>query len=181
MERYLDLHERIIPNIIESHPEKLLRRYSSGMNSPLWIYWHFVRTEDLGVSRFIMNSREEYPEWAEKVGMITTLNGTGMNMSQVKEFSAKISLAGLKGYRQAVKTRTLRFVENVNDHDLAEIVSTEHIDRVICRERTMPEEAWDLLPLYYGKSREWFLLHVCLTHPFYHLGQIGPILKSLDP
>ena len=175
--RYVDLHDRIIPNIIESQPEEVLRTTSFGGNSILWIYWHMLRTEDVGLSRFILDEDQLYNSFRNIVGVNTTLNGTGMNMDDVYKTTSTIILEGLKSYREAVKSRTMNLISSVEQIDLSEILTKERIEEVICKEEIMPEDSWNMLPLYYGKSKEWFLLHVSLTHPFYHLGQISTMAK----
>jgi hypothetical protein len=55
LERYSDLHNRIFPTLIESQPEEKLRRQKDDENPIIWIYWHIVRAEDIGLNRFILN------------------------------------------------------------------------------------------------------------------------------
>ena len=175
LERYQDLHERIIPNYIHTFGDKDMRSSVQNMNPIIWIYWHFIRTEDVGINRFIRNTPQLNVRFGPLMNADTTLNGTGMDKNEVIGMADGLSLNELKEYHLAVYQNTLLLLDELELELLSETNSNEYIKKVICEEKTMPESTWDLVELYYGKTKEWFLLHVCLTHPFYHLGQISII------
>lgn len=177
LDRYTDLHNRIIPSLIESQPLEKLRDQKAHNNSALWIYWHMIRTEDVGVQRFIRDIPELYSQWSAEVNVFTRLNGTGMSKEQVADITNQINLNALIKYRRAVQEATIQSVSEFSPSDLSRSISKEKVVQIICKEGTMPESTWNLLDLYYGKTKEWFLLHVCLTHHFYHLGQISAMMK----
>ncbi len=176
LERYMDLHDRIFPSLIEEQPEEKLRHQAEGKNSALWIYWHLIRTEDIGVQRFIRDVPQVYLKWQEAVNVPTMLNGTGMDKEQVNTITNNINLNGLIQYRRAVKEASIQVIQNMDSSGLSKTPAKEKVRQIICDEGTMPASTWHLLDLYYGKSKEWYLLHVCLTHPFYHLGQMMALL-----
>lgn len=180
IQRYTDLHDRIIPNMIDVLAEEKLRATRGNMNTIIWLYWHIFRTEDVGISRFIMDTNQEYDFWDKKVNAETSLNGTGMSIHEVETMSMQLNFAQLINYRKAIKNKTLQLIDNIESIDLKVSPSQKFIEQVICTEQTMPESMWNLLDLYHGKSKEWFLLHVSLTHPFYHLGQIIAISRALS-
>ncbi len=176
LERYMDLHDRIFPSLIEGQPEEKLRNQSEGKNSVIWIYWHLIRTEDIGVQRFIRDVPQLYHKWQDVVNVSTLLNGTGMDKEQVNAITTNINLNGLIQYRKAVREVSIQVIRDTDSSVLSIIPSKEKVRQIICEEGTMTASTWQLLDLYYGKSKEWFLLHVCLTHPFYHLGQMMVLL-----
>ncbi|MEM9329340.1 MAG: DinB family protein, partial [Bacteroidota bacterium] len=67
IERYTDLHHRIIPNGIDNLPEEYLRKHAEGENPIAWIYWHMVRTEDVGISRFVLDEEQLYDRWSKRL------------------------------------------------------------------------------------------------------------------
>ncbi len=178
LERYKDLHNRIFPELIERQEEQRLRYSSNGFNSPIWIYWHIVRTEDVGINRFIFDRHQVYKNWFNAIKAPPSLNGTGMGKEEMELLSQQMNWEALKRYRKAVNESTLSSLDDLDHEFLGQVPTIEQVKKIICTERTMPENMWGLLNLYYGKSKEWYLLHVCLTHPFYHLGQMNTLLKK---
>ncbi len=85
----------------------------------------------------------------------------------------------MKSYGQAVYKRTVEIVNALTGSELSEVSDNPHIDRVMCQEEVLPECAWSYLPLYYGKTKEWFLMHLRLTHSYNHIGQICLVKKLL--
>jgi hypothetical protein len=177
IERYLDLRDRIIPLRIEQCEETVLRATPQNKNSIIWLYWHILRTEDVGISGFILDEEQIYSNWAAKVNYETAYNGTGMPKKEVLLMTKQLNIDYLKQYAQAVKKKTIWLIDEIDTNTLEEVISQKQTDRLI--KQTMPKTIWPLRELYYGKTKAWFLLHVCLTHPFYHLGQIS-VIQQLE-
>ncbi|MCG8604625.1 DinB family protein [bacterium] len=180
--RYHDIHKRALPMLIDSLNEEQLReRPADGLNPIAWMLWHIFRAEDVGVNRLATDGVEMFVQgkWAARLDVETRYAGTGLTADEVMELTAALNLQALRAYGQAVSDKTVDVVTSLQESDLKVVPANEHIKRVMCDEEVLPECAWSYLPLYYGKSRGWFLIHLGLTHSYYHIGQISLAKKLL--
>ena len=143
--------------------------------------WHIYRAEDVGLNRLVTDGVEVFDQgsWAGRLDVQTRYAGTGMTAEEVSALSSRIRIDDLKSYGQAVHKRTVEIVNALTGSELSEVPDNAHIDRVMCQEEVLPECAWNYLPLYYGKTKGWFLMHLGLTHSYYHIGQISLAKKLL--
>ncbi|MEM9327297.1 MAG: DinB family protein [Bacteroidota bacterium] len=172
VERYRELHHRSIPDFIHELDEPQLHFSINDANPIVWIYWHMLRTMDVGISRFVMERPQIYPIFADAVNFRTNLNGTGMSKEDALRVSKDLRIEGLINYHKGLNERLTLVLEDLDSFNLGEKPPRELIRQVTCNEQLIPEGAWHLANSYYGKSRGWFLLHMCLTHPYMHLGQM---------
>lgn len=177
--RYEDLHNRLLPTIYQNVAETDLRRSNKKSNPILWLFWHMLRVEDVGVNRFVLNKAQIYEAHKTQFGIEDNFVGTGFLYDEVIQCTERLNLFDLINYQKALFDRTKKLVEDVDEKILNAAIHPEQIETIICKEKTMPERTWHLLDLYYSKTKAWFLLHTCITHHFYHLGQISVLKKSL--
>ncbi len=172
VDRYRELHHRTLPEFIDSLDEDQLYFSIYDANPIIWIYWHMLRTMDAGVSRFVMERPQMYPIFADAVNYRSNYSGTGMSKQEALTVAQGLSIEGLKSYHKGLNERLTLVLEDLDSLNLDEKPPRELIQQVACNEKLIPEGSWHLVNSYYGKSREWFLLNMCLTHAYMHLGQM---------
>ena len=180
--RYMDIHGKIIPMMLDSLSEDQLRASAVEQLNPIvWMLWHIYRAEDVGLNRLVTDGVEVFDQgsWAGRLDVQIRYAGTGMTAKEVSALSSRIRIDDLKSYGQAVHKRTVEIVNALTGSELSEVPDNAHINRVMCQEEVLPECAWSYLSLYYGKTKGWFLMHLGLTHSYYHIGQISLAKKLL--
>ncbi|MDN5203722.1 DinB family protein [Fulvivirgaceae bacterium BMA10] len=180
--RYTELHERIIPMMLSNLTETEIRNmHDKTLNPIAWLVWHMARAEDVGINRMVIDGEQVFDEgdWETKLGVATRNAGTGMTGEEVDSLARSIDLNALEDYRAAVFQQTKNVLNTLSVQSLSEIPSFPYLQKVFCTEGVLPKHTWQLLELYRGKTKGWFLMHLGETHNFYHLGQISMIRKLL--
>jgi hypothetical protein len=100
-------------------PEQLAFRPDAEANSIAWLAWHLTRWQDAQVARFSDVEQLWTGGWAEKFGRAADGSDTGLGHTsqQVGDFRASAEL--LQGYHQAVSARTLGYLREATDEELA--------------------------------------------------------------
>ena len=90
-------------------------------NSIAFILWHMTRVEDYYVTRVIQRLPEVYEAegWREKLGTPVKNTGFEYNAEQLKSWPVP-PLEILRGYANAVRGKTLAFLESIPPEKLAE-------------------------------------------------------------
>jgi hypothetical protein len=88
------------------------------LNSLAWLMWHIARAEDI-MANLIVNGRDQVFDdgWLPRLKIERRDFGIGMTKPEVSELSAKIDLAALRDYRDAVGRRTQEIVRAYGDKD----------------------------------------------------------------
>jgi hypothetical protein len=168
--RYGDLHHGLVGGLLGSVSEAKLRgRPHPGVNTIAWLLWHSARIEDVAANRFLADRPQVLEEWLERLGTTRRDVGTGMSDAEVDELSARIDLAALRGYWDAVTARTLEVVDTLRGSDLEAMVEGERVKRVVLAEGIVAPGAEWLTEFWAGgRSRAWVLAQMALLHPFGH-------------
>jgi hypothetical protein len=169
--RYGDLHRLLIDDLLAGLTDAQVRgRPLPGVNTVAWLLWHSARIEDVGVNRFIADRPQVLDDgWHGRLGVPYRDVGTGMSDARVDDLSARIDLAALRGYWDAVTGRTLEVVEALRGDDLRAPVPVERVRRVAADEGAVaPDASWLAEFWGAGRSRAWFLSQVPLLHVYGH-------------
>ncbi len=169
--RYGDLHRGLTGDLLAKLPEAQLRgRPHPGVNTIAWLLWHSARIEDVGVNRFLADRPQVLDDgWLARLGVERRDVGTGMNDAEVDELSARIDLAALRGYWEALTERTLAVAETLRGQDLNIAVPAELVKRVSFAEGAVaPNAAWLADFWAGGRSRAWVLAQTSLLHVYGH-------------
>jgi hypothetical protein len=160
-------------------PEEQLRlRPNPAVNSVAWLYWHVARVEDLAINRFVADRSQvlDDEEWMPRLGVYRRDLGQGMTFDEVDELSARVDLAALRSYWDAVGRRTADVVAALTPDDLDQTIDAGHVRRVIFDEGAIQsDQKEELHGLWIGMSRGYTLNYLGLTHTFYHFGEIDVI------
>ena len=168
--RYGEVHQGLVNGLFGSLIEAQLRgRPHPGVNTVAWLLWHSARIEDVAVNRFLADRPQVLGEWRERLGVARRDVGTGMSDAEVDELSARVDLPALRGYWEAVTTRTLAVVETLRGTDLEAPVPAERVRSVVLSEGVVAPGA-DWLTEFWagGRSRAWTLAQTALLHPYGH-------------
>jgi len=171
LSRYKDLHGGLVDGLFSKLSEAQLRgRPHPGVNTVAWLLWHSARIEDVGVNRFLSDRSQALDEgWLERLRVSRRDVGTGMSDGEVDELSLRIDLEALRGYREAVTTRTLAVVETLEGTDLEALVPGERVRSVVLAEDVVAPGAEWLTEFWAGgRSRAWVLAQMALLHPYGH-------------
>ena len=135
-----------------------------------WLLWHSARIEDVGVNRFLSDRPQALDEgWLGRLKVPRRDVGTGMSDGEVDELSLRIDLEALRGYWEAVTTRTLAVVETLEGTDLEALVPGERVRSVVLAEDVVTPGAEWLTEFWAGgRSRAWVLAQMALLHPYGH-------------
>ena len=169
--RYNDLHGGLVDGLFSKLSEAQLRgRPHPGVNTVAWLLWHSARIEDVGVNRFLSDRPQALDEgWLGRLKMPRRDVGTGMSDAEVDELSLRIDLEALRGYWEAVTTRTLAVVETLKGTDLEALVPGERVRSVVLAEDVVAPGAEWLTEFWAGgRSRAWVLAQMALLHPYGH-------------
>jgi hypothetical protein len=156
--------------------QQLRSRPSEAVNPILWCLWHVARTEDIGINRMATDGRQVFDDggWQEKLHLNFRHFGIGMTAAEVTSLSETLDIQTLKQYHQAVGERTL----DVSTLDA--IVTDEHVTQVLTAEGAVkPERLKSAFDAYQGNSKGWFLMHMCLTHTYIHIGEMNTIASLM--
>jgi hypothetical protein len=153
-----------------------MRARPSGLNSVAWLLWHLARCEDVGVNRFVVDGLQVLDEgdWTARMDAPWRHIGTGMTSDEVDDLSARIGIAALWAYWDAVGERTTRVLRDRPSESLGPAVDRPHLRRVVEREGILGpraawvEEAWAAWP-----CRGSYLAQLALAHHWGHLYDMG--------
>jgi len=168
--RCADIHRQAGDELLGGLPDDQVRgRPVPGANTIAWLVWHMARIEDVGVNRFLTDGAQVHADWMERLDVGRRDVGTGMTDAEVDAFSARVDLAALRGYWDAVTRRTLAVAEALRGEDLAVHVPAERVRRVASEEGAVsPGVGWLTDFWAAGRSRAWFLAQTPLLHVYGH-------------
>ncbi len=169
--RYTELHRGFVHDLPVRLSESQLRAQPQpGVNTVAWLLWHAARVEDVGINRFITDGRQVMDDgWLDRLAVARRDVGTGMSDAEVNDLSAKIDLAALRGYWDAVSARTLAVVETLRGAALDDPVPSDRVRRTVAEEGVVAAGAEWLTEFWgAGRSRGWFLAQLPSLHVYGH-------------
>lgn len=100
-------------------PEQLAYRPHPEANSIAWLAWHLTRWQDTQVSRFAGREQAWVDGWAERFGRPADPQDTGIGHDSAAVAGLRASAELLLAYHQAVFERTLSYLRDATDAELA--------------------------------------------------------------
>jgi DinB superfamily len=141
--------------------QQMRSRPGNGLNSPVWLLWHMARVEDVGVNLIVTSGQQVLDEgWSSRLGILQTDAGNGMTEDELTEFAARVDIAAVRAYRDAVGLRTRDVVATLEPANWVEPVSTVDAAR-------LP----DWFKAFVGQPRALELGTSAITHNAIHLGE----------
>jgi len=169
--RYETLHRTLLDDLLHGLTDAQVRgRPHPGVNTIAWLIWHAARVEDVGVNRFVVDGAQVLDGgWLERLGGGRRDVGTGMTDTEVDALSARLDLAALRGYWDAVTRRTLDVVATLPRQDLGAVVPADRVKRVCADEGAVaPGAEWLTEFWAKGRTRGWVLAQTPLLHVYGH-------------
>ena len=169
--RYEQVHRVLTDPAIARLTESQLRgRPQAGVNTVVWLLWHMARVEDVGVNRFVTDGSQVLDEgWLERLGIGRRDVGTGMSDAEVDELSIRIDVTALRGYWDAVTTRTPHVVQSLRGSDLETVVPEDRVKHVAAAEGAVAAGAEWLTEFWASRrTRAWILAQTPLLHVYGH-------------
>jgi hypothetical protein len=149
-----------------------VRARPHGLNSIAWLAWHAARVEDVAINRFVADRPQVLlaQDWNARLGLARIDTGPGMTTADVDDLGARIDLAALRGYLQAVAAATKEVAAGLAPGDLDVVVQPEHVRAVVAGEGILLPAGAGVGEFWAGgHPRGWFLLQTALLHPYGHL------------
>jgi hypothetical protein len=145
------------------------------LNSLAWLMWHISRAEDVMVNIVISGRSQVLDDgWLPRLQIARRDFGIGMTKPEVSDLSAKIELAALRDYRDAVGRRTQEIVRAYGDKDWEgnlEAASIERAGALGC----FGNRTEALVKGFTGRPRRAVLSTIIVMHPALHMGEGGTV------
>ena len=183
---FLDQHARAHAASMSGAPERLIsdalldgldeeqlrRRPAPRLNAIAWLLWHMARSEDVTVNVLLGDGRQVLDEggWAARLGLSERAMGTGMSDAETEAVAARIDIAGLLAYRDAVGRRTRAVVGALPADSLAEPVAPEKLLAVEAFS-DVADGARRVRGYWQGRDKLFVLTTAIATHHYLHLGE----------
>jgi len=169
--RYETLHRTLLDDLLKGLTDVQVRgRPHPGVNTIAWLIWHAARIEDVGVNRFVVDGVQVMDGgWRARLGVDRRDVGTGMTDAEVDALSARVDLAALREYWNALTRRTLEVVATLRGQDLGAVVPADRVKRVCADEGAVaPGAEWLTEFWANGRTRGWVLAQTPLLHVYGH-------------
>jgi hypothetical protein len=169
--RYETLHRMLLDDLLKGLTDAQVRgRPHPGVNTVAWLIWHAARIEDVGVNRFVVDDVQVIDGgWLARLNVDRRDVGTGMTDAEVDALSARVDLAALRGYWDALTRRTLQVVASLRGQDLDAVVPADRVKRVCADEGAVaPGAAWLTEFWANARTRGWVLAQTPLLHVYGH-------------
>jgi DinB superfamily len=169
--RYETLHRTLLDDLLKGLTEAQVRsRPHAGVNTIAWLIWHAARIEDVGVNRFVVDGTQVLDDrWRARLGVDRRDVGTGMTDGEVDALSARVDLAALRAYWEALTRRTLEVVDTLRGQDLGAVVPADRVKRVCVDEGAVATGAEWLTEFWANRrTRGWLLAQTPLLHVYGH-------------
>jgi hypothetical protein len=133
--------------------------------------WHIARAEDI-MTNIIVNGREQVYDdgWMQRLKIARRDFGIGMTVPEVVELSAKIDIAALRDYRDAVGRRTQEIVRAYGEKDWEgnlEAAAVERAGTLGC----FGARTEALTKAFTGRPRRAVLTTIIVMHSAMHMGE----------
>jgi uncharacterized damage-inducible protein DinB len=104
-------------------PDVANYRVDSDANSISWLLWHLSRVQDDHVAD-LAGVEQAWPHWRERFDLPLDDWDTGYSHSPAQVGSVRPGSALLAGYHEDVHQLTLRYLDQLDDEELARVVDT---------------------------------------------------------
>jgi hypothetical protein len=158
--------------------EQMRVRPREDLNSLAWIMWHIARAEDILVNPVLAGRSQVFDDgWRRRLGIERPDFGIGMTSPDVSELTARIDLAALREYRDAVGRRTREVVGAFRAEDWEGEVQGAALERVGA-EGAFGARREGMVKAFTGRPRAMVLSGIALFHPAGHLGEATTIRSA---
>ena len=147
-------------------------------NSVVWLMWHLARTEDAIVNA-VIHERDQIlltDGWTEKLGVESTLIGTGLGEEEVEDISKRIDVDSVNEYWKTVADETSEWLKTMNEETLERIPEwrIEEAPPIIAGvENAAAASFWS------GRTVGFLFGGTVISHGYIHIGEMQSIVGRL--
>jgi hypothetical protein len=149
-------------------------------HSIAWLLWHLTRCEDITMNLLVAETDQElfHGNWFEKLNITWCDTGNAMTAAEIQDFSQKINLPVLFGYRMNVGKQTQAVISRVSREDLHRKVKPSGIQRIYL-EGAVVEEAREIAEYWSKRDVAGLFLMPATRHILSHLNEALRIKKKI--
>ena len=168
-------------NIYSALTADQMRERPDGIgNSVGWLMWHMARTEDVIVNSVIREQDQVLmgDGWMNKLGVDSTLIGTGLDDEEVVDISSRIDIEAANEYWKTIADQTSEWLKTIDAEALERIPDMqgriEAIPPVFASiENTVAASFWG------GRSIGYLFGGTVISHGYIHVGEMQSIVGRL--
>ena len=151
--------------------DQIRLRPRDDLNSVAWLLWHLARAEDVAVNVLVAGRPQVFDggDWPERLNVPRRDIGTGMTSEEVSELSAKVDVAALRAYRDAVGRRTREGAGALRAAEWQDGVDPALVERAIAEGAFGPNAMW-VAELWRARTKAG-VLGASVIHAAQHLGE----------
>ena len=180
--RYRTLYDFWLRILWSEVSEDMMRqRPHPRVNSLAWNLWHIARVEDSALNRFVADRPQVLDDgaWMEKMALPLRHNGFEMAFEEVDQLNQQIDLQALRGYSEAIRSRTMEITAGLMLVDLDKKLTRKRVELVLIEEGLASPCAEGLVENYTGWTKAQCLMNLGLTHSYHHVGEMNVICSLL--
>ena len=157
--------------------EQMRVRPREDLNSLAWLMWHIARAEDI-LANLVVNGRDQVFDdgWLSRLKIARKDFGIGMSKPEVADLSAKIDVAALRDYRDAVGRRSREIVGGYGPKDWEGEIAAATLERAGAL-GCFGDRTEALVKGFSGRPRRAVLAAIIVMHSAGHMGE-GATIRS---
>lgn len=151
--------------------EQMRARPREDLNSLAWLMWHIARAEDI-FSNIILSGRDQVVDdgWLARLKISRRDFGIGMTKPEVAELTAKVDVAALRDYRDAVGRRTQEVIRGLGPSDWQGELQASALEKAASLGCFGPKGEM-VAKAFTGRPRVGILGGLLVTHAAMHMGE----------
>lgn len=171
---------RVFENNIHSalSADQMRERPDGVGNSVVWLMWHMARTEDAIVNAVICERDQILltDGWTERLGVESTLIGTGLGEEEVEDISKRIDVDSVNEYWKTVADESSEWLKTMDEETLERIPEwrLEEAPPIIAGvENAAAASFWS------GRTVGFLFGGTVISHGYIHIGEMQSIVGRL--
>ncbi|HTY78506.1 MAG TPA: DinB family protein [Candidatus Bathyarchaeia archaeon] len=151
--------------------DQMRLRPREDLNSLAWVMWHIARAEDI-LANLVVNGRDQVFDdgWLSRLKIARRDFGIGMSKPEVADLSAKIDVAALRDYRDAVGRRSREIVGGYGPKDWEGEITAAALERAGAL-GCFGDRTEALVKGFSGRPRRAVLAGIIVMHSAGHMGE----------
>ena len=155
--------------------EQMRVRPREDLNSLAWLMWHIARAEDVFANLLISGRDQVLDEgWFARLKISRPDFGIGMTKPEVSELSAKIDIAALRDYRDAVGRRTREIVGGFGPGDWKGEIEARALEKASAL-GCFGTRAEGMAKAFAGRPRSAVVPAILIMHSAMHMGEAATV------
>ncbi len=150
-------------------------------HSIVWCFWHLTRCEDITMNLLVAGTSQLLLQdgWFERMRVPARDTGNAMDASGIADFSARIDIAALSAYRQAVVRRTREIVKGLRPEDMKRKTDPVRLQQALEAGAVLSSQQW-LIDYWAGLTVAGLLLMPPTRHNLVHLNEAAKIKRMIN-